>query len=1253
MKLIHWNITSYTNNFEELKLVINENNPDCVCLQETRHGTRSLKAPGGYYAIQSRKVRDNDSERGVALLIKKTINFTPITLVTGQKVEAVAARVWSGQYYTVCSIYLSPNIRYNQSDITQILNQLPQPYLLLGDMNARHPTWGEPTECTNNNGRIFDGLLEDLPIALLNSEEKTHYSIQHGTSALIDLSIVSIGLLTDFTATVAESTHGSDHFPVLLNKPTVTLSDEPSLKFKTEKADWETFREMTNRYPTTEGEIDINRKVDDLTKFILEAAQATIPISMGSKNGKIPVPWFNEECKRVHRERKRAARALERNYTRANILAYKRLNALCRWTFKKSRKEAWEKYVSSINANTSMSQIWKKVKKIEGKFSHHRRPLLKKQDGRLTEEPGETSNIFARTFSSISEGLDYNNDRFKRYKNSQETVEINFSGGISDEYNEKLTMSEFIDALASMKDSSPGHDSITYSMIKNSHPSLQNYILDLYNEIFITGNFPDTWRISTIIPIPKSDKDHSDPLNYRPISLTSCLCKLLERMINRRLVWFLEENQHLNNTQSGFRKARSTTDCLAQLAGDVQQAIIEKNHTIVVFFDLEKAYDLTWKYSILKKLHEFGMRGNLPQFIANFLKNRIIRVRIGTTHSRDMNVEEGVPQGSVLSCTLFAIAIDEVFKYLPRDVRSALYVDDLAIYVTGKRNTSILRKLQLAINKLEAWCDRTGFKFSELKTAAMHVCRKRKCEKKAGPLLLNGKIIKEEESQKYLGLIIDKSLTWNKHIEYLRTDCRRRMNLLKHVGHLSWGADTKTLILMYKAIIKSKIEYGAEIYGSASATLLAKLNALQNEALRVATGAFKSSRIESLEVLTGVMPLRLSRQQKLAKYMLRVWATPTNPVNRLMSNNSSNRYIDSEEPPHLTQFAQRSLTKKFESTSRELKLEQQHLWIEGNTQFPPWKTESLEPCPDLIKNSKGSIPDITLKVIFYSHMVSHKENEYRVYTDGSKTSDGVAFAIMGKPSPRTSITKSRKLDKQCSIFTAELYAILHAIRDGGMRPQTSTLVITDSKSSIQALMQPFTRNPLVQEIQREAHEGTKKIKLCWVPSHIGVQGNEIADKLARETTKDTSIMRSQMLRGDMEAHVKHEVKATWLSGWTTISENVNHLRQITDNLRPLPNSTGEIRSWEVKLARLRLGYTRMTHGYLMSGDLRPICERCIDDAALTVKHILIECPEYRTARIRAFCKSRITLKEALSEGDTTYGGPLYKYICEIGLLNSI
>ena len=259
-----------------------------------------------------------------------------------------------------------------------------------------------------------------------------------------------------------------------------------------------------------------------------------------------------------------------------------------------------------------------------------------------------------------------------------------------------------------------GPDEIHYEFLKQLPSCSLDFLLQAFNEVWVSGKFPTSWKQATIIPIPKPGKHNTDPSNYRPIALTSCLCKTLERMINTRLIWFLESNGLITNFQCGFRSKRSTADHLVCLETFVREAFIKKEHLTAVFFDLEKAYDTTWKYGIMRDLSDFGLKGRLPIFIDNFLSNRNFKVRVGTTLSGLQGQEEGVPQGSILSVTLFSIKINNIVNIVKNPgVDCSLYVDDFLICYRSKHIYTIERQLQQCLNKIQNWALENGFKFSK------------------------------------------------------------------------------------------------------------------------------------------------------------------------------------------------------------------------------------------------------------------------------------------------------------------------------------------------------------------------------------------------------------------------------------------------------------------------------------------------------------------------------------------------------------
>ena len=291
---------------------------------------------------------------------------------------------------------------------------------------------------------------------------------------------------------------------------------------------------------------------------------------------------------------------------------------------------------------------------------------------------------------------------------------MNFKSQKNEIYNKDLNLDELAEAIQLSHDSATGPDEIHYQMLKHLPDTFLETFLNTFNYILTTGKFPDDWHNATIIPIPKPGKDHAEPNNYRPIALTSCLCKILERMMKKRLTWFLESSNHISRIQSGFRSDRSTTNNLVRLETFIRDAFIKKEYVVALFFDLEKAYDTTWRYGI-KDIHKLGSNGRLPTFIENFLADRALQVRVCSSLSDYYDQEPGVPQGGVLSTTLFSIKINDIVKCLGNLTDCSLYVEDFCFCYRSKSMETIERQLQQNLNKIENWQQEMALSFPNQK----------------------------------------------------------------------------------------------------------------------------------------------------------------------------------------------------------------------------------------------------------------------------------------------------------------------------------------------------------------------------------------------------------------------------------------------------------------------------------------------------------------------------------------------------------
>ena len=214
-----------------------------------------------------------------------------------------------------------------------------------------------------------------------------------------------------------------------------------------------------------------------------------------------------------------------------------------------------------------------------------------------------------------------------------------------------------------------------------------------------------------------------------------------------------------------------------------------------------KAYETTWQYGIIRDLHRIGLRGRLPVFVSEYLRDRRIRVRIGTTLSDEFYPEEGVPTGGVLAVTCFGLKINELPSCIAKDIFKALFVDDLAICFQGRSLDTIERHLQQAVNAIEEWATRNGFRFAAHKCKVIHFTAPRSRAQRPPFVRIGNTLLPVQESTKFLGLWWDSHLSFKKHISVLKTHCKEALNLIRVVAHLKWGGDRDTHLMLYRAIV--------------------------------------------------------------------------------------------------------------------------------------------------------------------------------------------------------------------------------------------------------------------------------------------------------------------------------------------------------------------------------------------------------------------------------------------------------------------
>ncbi|MGL4677181.1 MAG: reverse transcriptase domain-containing protein, partial [Brevinema sp.] len=1032
---------------------------DIVCLQETKLGHQPFNAGLNYKIFNSPPIINIYPMGGTAIIIKSTIHSDTIALKTS--LQAIAIRIMSPKIVTICSIYIPPDIHVEYREIRNLIDQLPTPFLLLGDFNAHNPMWGD--QGLDTKGSIMEKIIDHDNISLLNDGTPTYHNIYHNSYSAIDMSICSSSILMDYTWQVQQDLNGSDHYPIILRD----LKNTPSIsnrKWNLKKANWNEFRRSLN----------FNKSINDFTSSleaynffqlnIMKSAELHIPQTGGMPRRPV-VPWWNEECKKLRNNTRCQYRRFKNSGSAIDKIIYKKAMARQRKYFKQAKRDSWREYINTINSSTEIQTIWKKIQKLKGKFVPPPLPTLK-INNKIITSPAVVANEFGKNLTNIASNYHKIQQKCPQFNNSI----VSRSNALSS----PITIKELESALKLSKPSAPGDDNIIYEMMKELNPSGKVFLLNMFNRIFESGVLPKSWKTAIIIPILKKQKEPTNIKNYRPIALTSCVCKLMEKIINTRLTWYLEINNILSPDQYGLRKQRSTTDSLFRLTNEIQKGFTTNMQTIAVFFDIEKAYDTVDHQMLLNNIKNIGIQGKMLLFLEDFLKERILKVRIGNVHSSSFVVKTGIPQGSVLSVTLFAIAINNITNIIPKPIKISLFVDDIVIFNSGYDAVSVTTKLQNTIDKITKWAVINGFTFSSTKTIAMRFTRRR--EREIIPTLkLEGLPLEYGEKVKFLGMTLDSKLTWAPHIAELVKTSRKSLDILKVLSNIDWGSDQELLLRIYSSICRSRIDYASTIYSSASKTLLRKLDVIHNAGIRISTGAFRTSPIESMYVDAGEIPLDIRREKMAIKYLYKLKASINNPTTLILKEDKLSKYRGTR--------TSKPFKVRLQESCSNLSLLNQNVEKVGFSDIPPWLIPRINICKK-IGNKKLDSEEV-LRGNQMEHDSIHS-NAFKIYTDGSKSKEGVGYAANFPES-----IGQGKLPKYASIFTAEITPIYESLKLISNIDHDHFVIYSDSANVINAIYQYNSFHPLIQLVQKWLfinYTQKKKIYFCWVPGHAGIKG---------------------------------------------------------------------------------------------------------------------------------------------------------------------
>ncbi|NQY31272.1 MAG: RNA-directed DNA polymerase, partial [Flavobacteriaceae bacterium] len=935
---------------------------------------------------------------GVALFIHKTIKCERLELNVGSN-DIVGSKIYfkKNTCIHIFSCYNAPLKKNTLYKLKEILtNFRHEKIIVMGDFNAKSPSWCLNTTESCSCGRYLLSLCDEFNLVCINNGEPTRYpKNKFFKPSSIDLFFISKGVKKN-TCFSIDSDLSSDHRPIICSFKNILLDLKTPREFwNFKKADNDKFQKnceiIFKDFMHKFQNLSIDLLVEKFSESLLNAAKLSVPVTKETLFR--PNSWWNKEIGKIVRKRKRLRKKWQRSRSPKDFMEYKKFNKLLNINIRNSKRNSYRNFCTSLKKETGPLQ-WKKLRWLT-RSNTVSFPTFKIDDTKITNDK-EKSEILIEQYKKVSE---VNNSKFNRQhkikverrihreqrneffkqRNQKETHEVY-------EYDQEFKIHELEKALQKLKLNAAGSDRVNNWFLKNLPSDILKILLFIYNKSWKQSHFPVKWKIASIIPILKAGKDPTNPKNYRPISLLSCLGKLMERLVYNRLYWIVETCNLLSDVQCGFRKRKSTIEPLIRLTQDIHRGFSTKSHTFSVFLDISKAYDTVWKDGLKFRLYTLGIRGRMLLWITDFLENRKGQVKVNDSVSNLKPLEYGVPQGSVLSTILFILYIDGVHKVI-KHCNLSIFADDIALWVTEQNYSIAINKINSDLSRIYNWSQKWRFNLSIekcLTTVFTRSCKVRENFIINRPIILNGLQLNINLNPRFLGLWFDSRLTWNFHISKIKETVERKLNMLRRIAHPTWGATRSALIILYKSFIRPSIDYGSEIYGSASKSSLKKLDILQNRCLRFITRALPWTNKTILEVETQVESLSDRRDFANFKIMQKLFRQKLDsPLQTLYTLWFNTR--------HITEYRGRlskSLFSRFQSKVTELEMPdliRTHRKIFND--IPPWDNNHIQQILlnardlEVRKNFKTKIKDIFNT--FYQQ--EEKFNFYRNFKESINT----------------------------------------------------------------------------------------------------------------------------------------------------------------------------------------------------------------------------------------------------------------------------
>jgi len=1073
---------------------------------------------------------------------------------------------FNNKTFALISLYCSPlsDIDQELSHIQNSLNTLkPKNLIIAMDSNAHSRVWFNDRD--DERGNILNDFIAQNNLLILNNNETIpSYHTTRGES-FIDITLININsapLVKDWAVLETESLSDHRYLKFTISDSSPNINFKSTIKYNTKKANWDSFlseaqpfvQSLSAQLNDISTEVQMNHFIDRFNTKLTQICDKVLPKANSTKHSNTN-SWWTQELTAMRSNVNRA----RRRYQRCQTDNRPRLATIyCQLKLEYKNKINQQK-INSWNEfveTSTRNNPWGLVYKIAKKqLNFDKVNELVTLDGRLITDNKEIAETLLQNLFPNDNTV---ND-LQIHKQIRAEVEKDY---IQDNDN-SFTESEVTQVIEMQNENkSPGEDGFSADIVKHLHSIDTKFLTNLYNKCLLLGVFPQLWKSSIIKVIKKAGKtDYRQTSSYRPISLLSVFAKVLEKLLISRIMHYSRSNRLLNNKQYGFMPQKSTEDALHSMTKFIRNAFNKKGFALIIAIDIRGAFDHCWWPKILYQLRKKQCPKNLYMLSKSYFSKRKVKLWYQNTEvARDQTI--GCPQGSASGPWFWNESFDDIFDIkteAEEDIEG--FADDTTLEVYAETIDELETRANHLLQKLNDWAHINKLDFNADKTTCVLFTNKLKY--RVPELYLQNKKLKFSSSFKHLGVYLDSKLKFNIHANYVKSKASQLIMNLISIAKRSFGLNTKALEIIYKGAVLPIISYASSVWIDAvdKEYIRKPLVSMQRQiALRICK-AYKTVSTEALNVISNLIPIDLYLKQTAMNYFIK----------HGINNEFTYQYL------------------------QEFNIDLQYVQ-------KPFRTEDL---PHFKHRKQANI-------------VNQINDQIIAYTDGSKSTNGVGAGFCIIDGSAVIKTAKYKLSKYCSVFQAEMFAILNAVKhiNAKLKSNTSITIRTDSQSAIKALQNASSTTVLVQEIYsqlRIAQQSQIHISFAWIRAHEGNIGNELADQLAKMgAVSHQSIAYDLMPVSYVKKIVYQKNLQMWNEKWTNANTGEN-TRQF------LPTIYDRIRYKKLFTTDFYLTQFLTNHGkfnqYLNRFNIRsdPLCEVCIGkiDTAL---HVIFECERYEQQR---------------------------------------